>query len=96
MASNNNLKARIACLEQRRDTSDPPIIIRRIIASEDESYFDGVTVNGAYTPCAPGQAAYELEQQVIAEIKRQRVAGRFLVRKVRAGAVTNAGQQAES
>lgn len=92
MAGNNNLKARVASLEQRRDTSDPPIIIRRIIASEGESYFDGVTVNGAYMPCAPGQAASELEQQVIAEIKRQRVAGRFLVRKVRAGAVTNAGQ----
>ncbi|MBJ9926603.1 MULTISPECIES: hypothetical protein [Burkholderia cepacia complex] len=96
MASNNNLKARVACLEQRRDTSDPPIIIRRIIASEDESYFDGVTVNGAYVPCAPGQSASELEQQLIAEIKRQRVAGRFLVRKERAGAVTNAGRHAES
>ncbi|MCW3538952.1 hypothetical protein [Burkholderia cenocepacia] len=96
MAGNNNLKARIASLEQRRDTSDLPIIIRRIVASEDESYFDGVTVNGAYMPCAPGQSASELEQQAIAEIKRQRVAGRFLVRKVRAGAVTNAVQQAES
>lgn len=96
MTSNSNLKARVACLEQRLGTSDQPIIIRRIIASDNESGFDGVTVNGAYMPCAAGQSASELEQQLIAEIKRQRVPGRFLVRKVRAAAVTNAGRQAES
>ncbi|WP_175783099.1 hypothetical protein [Burkholderia anthina] len=96
MASNSNLKARVACLEQRQGTSDPLIIIRRIIASDNESGFDGVAVNGAYMSCASGQSASELEQQLIAEIKRQRVAGRFLVRKVRAGVITNAGRQAES
>jgi hypothetical protein len=96
MASNSNLKTRVECLEQRMGKSDVPIIIRRIIALDNESGFDGVTVNGAYTPCAAGQSASELEQQAIAEIKRQRVAGRFLVRKVRAGAAIDAGRQAES
>lgn len=96
MASNSNLKARVERLEQRLDNSDAPIIIRRIIASDSESGFDGITVNGTYMPCAAGQSASELEQQAIAEIKRQRMPGRFLVRKVRTGAATDAGRQAES
>ncbi|MDQ7975918.1 hypothetical protein QYH69_01480 [Paraburkholderia sp. SARCC-3016] len=96
MASNSSLKTRVGYLEQRRGKSDAPIIIRRIIAPDNENGFDGVTVNGAYTPCAAGQSASELEQQAIAEIRRQRVAGRFLVRKVRAGAATDAGRQNES
>ncbi|MFT4063365.1 hypothetical protein [Paraburkholderia sp.] len=93
MASNSNLKARVACLEQRVGKCERPIIIRRLIAPDDGGGFAGITVNGVYMPCSVGQSASELEQQAIAEIRRQGVAGRFLFRKVRTGAATDADEK---
>ncbi|WP_261509137.1 hypothetical protein [Burkholderia multivorans] len=77
-----NLKARIERLESKTGGAEP-LIVRLHRHSEPPDGFNGVMTNGTFTPCAEGQTAAELEEWTIADIKRRRQAGVFVVKQTR-------------
>lgn len=76
------IRARLERLEQQHGGMEPLFVeLRR--CEEFEGGFDGVSVNGVITDCAEGQSADDLTEQIIAEIRRERKAGIFVIKKTK-------------